>query len=208
MKKAVFPAIMIALAMIIGACTTTQASTTAAATTPAATPAPVADKPATPVSAGNSVLLVTRTASGELRPHDVVVVKRLETLGYKVTILEAKPATGEEGKDHDFIFISEANDSKQIKAKFLLSGKPQIICESYVADDMGFTGPAAEVDNGKIEYIYDSINIVDPAHPLAAGLTGTVKIFKEVGTVGFGVPGGDVKVVAVATEHTKTALIY
>jgi len=74
--------------------------------------------------------------------------------------LEAKPATGEEGKDFDFIFISRGQRFQAGESEVPSSGKPQIICESYGRPTTWvFTGPAAEVDNGKIEYVYDSLRL-------------------------------------------------
>ncbi|MBD3649701.1 MAG: LamG domain-containing protein, partial [Alcanivorax sp.] len=52
------------------------------------------------------------------------------------------------------------------------------------------------------------VAITDPAHPMAAGLSGTVAVYSESGKFGFSKPGGEVDVIATLPGDPSTALVY
>ncbi|MBN1524516.1 MAG: hypothetical protein JW904_08540 [Spirochaetales bacterium] len=196
MKKTLILAVCTAI-LVISSCVSAAESTSQ-------TPA----KTETASKAGGSILYVARIEGDEIKDHDKVVISHLEKLGYTVVPMAAKPLTGEETKDYDFVFLSETNASNRVKSKFVFSEQPILSCENYVGDEMGFTGAMGEVDNGKKEFMYSEVKIVKPGHPLAAGLSGLVKVYAEEGTMGFGKPGGDVVVVATAPDDPDAAFIY
>ena len=69
-------------------------------------------------------------------------------------------------------------------------------------DDMLMTGPVADVDYGAVTSA--SILITDAAHPLAAGLSGTVAVTTSSHAKSFGVPGSGADVIATASGRATT----
>jgi hypothetical protein len=188
--------------------------------TPTPTPTPTikpvdktdtTDKPKTALTgpfAGKKILLATKYDGTTLTPHDTVLNAQLQKLGFVVTPMHGKTLTGDEAAGFDLVFISEVSDSNAVKAKFINAKCPVLSCEAYINDDMGFTGLAADADFGKIENKYSALNIVKDGHPMAAGFTGSVSIYKKPGTVNFAKPGGDVQIIAVTPDDPTKALIF
>lgn len=156
---------------------------------------------------GGTVLYIAKIDPA-IHSHDIEVIARLEELGFTVTPVYSQDTTGAEAADYDFIYMSESTRSDTLQAKFIATEKPILSCEMWIGDDMGFTGTEEGVDYGNKEHMYSAINIIEPDHPLAAGLSGEVEVYSTDGIMGFGNPGGDVTVVATAVDDPEVAFIY
>ena len=80
--------------------------------------------------------------------------------------------------------------------------QPVWMAKPYLFDDMLMTGPVADVDYGSVSSA--SVAITDAAHPLAAGLSGTVTVTTANDTKSFGVPGPAADVMATAKGRATT----
>jgi hypothetical protein len=156
---------------------------------------------------GTDVLYVSKVGE-TLIESDLIIVAFLEERGLLVTPIDGRMLTPEIASDYDVVYISEVISSSTVGSKLNESPVPVVSAEHYIADDMGFAGPNEQEHYGKLEFSYTDITIVDPGHPLAAGLSGDVTIYTDVGSVGFSVPQGDVEVVAVVPDIPEYAVIY
>ncbi len=128
----------------------------------------------------------------------------IEGLGHTVTYFddaEDEATTEAAAAAADMVFISESVSSGQIRTEITEIETPMVITEAWGYDEMGLTLGTGE----GLEVATTDIEIVEPGHPLAAGLTGTVSVLTEIessrGPARFttGRAGSDGTVIATAT---------
>jgi hypothetical protein len=101
-----------------------------------------------------------------------------------ITTLEASDAA-------DLTIVSESVGSSNVNIEVKDSITPVITAEGFLFDDMGYGINPAEATSET------DITIIDPNHPLAAGLpAGDVAIYDEPGFMSWAEIGGDVTIVA------------
>jgi hypothetical protein len=155
----------------------------------------------------NVMLLVGNTA---LNTADTMTRDRLIGRGYNVIVRDST-FTLSEADEMLLVVVSETCTSTAINSRLLTLAVPVINYEPFIADDMGFTGPTQDVNYG-LSSGSNRITIDQPAHPIAAGLSGTVTISTLPDTqpnagFGWGIPGGTgVKVASIYGESTHGAL--
>jgi hypothetical protein len=154
------------------------------------------------------------TGSHWLRSGDRAIKKRLEKNGFKVTIKSDRSSKPSDAYGKDLIFLSESAYSKRVNTKFRYSEVPVICTEPYLFDDMGMTGPNARSDYGHVRR-QKFIDIVDPAHPLAANLInpdvdrdGLVKVSYRSFLMGWGDPYESADVVATVKDNPGLSTIF
>ncbi|MBT8372909.1 MAG: hypothetical protein KJO34_18240, partial [Deltaproteobacteria bacterium] len=147
------------------------------------------------------------TGSHWLRSGDRELKKRLEQKGFKVTIKSDRSSRTADAIGKDLIVLSESAYSKRVTTKFRNVEVPVICTEPYLFDDMGMTGPYARRDYGHARR-QKHITIIDPDHPLTAGLKGDVKVSYRSFTMGWGVPHWNAALVATVPDHPDLATIF
>lgn len=156
-----------------------------------------------PASLGNKVLFVGRDSGG-----DAIVAKRLrEVHGMEVTVVADKELTVEHANGCALIYVSETVNSGRIGDKFVSTPIPVIYAEPQSTSDTGMT---VTEGYGKLESgnAAKTIQIKDSQHPLAAGLTGKVDVYKDNGKMGYAVPGEEAIVVATVPDDDQKATIF
>ncbi len=146
-----------------------------------------------------------RAAGDEHMPGDDALKAFMEDLGHTVTYFdddEDEATTEAAAAAADLVFISESVGSGGIREEITEIETPMIVAEPWAWDEMGLTeggGSGQEVATTDIE-------IADPGHYLAAGLSGTVPILTDItgpvsGTARFsnGIAGNEATVIARAT---------
>ncbi|MFB0552588.1 MAG: hypothetical protein ACETWQ_04650, partial [Phycisphaerae bacterium] len=129
----------------------------------------------------------------------------LEGLGHTVTYFddnENEADTEAAAIAADLVFISETVGSGDIRNEITEIEVPMVITEAWAWDEMGLT----EGGGTGIDVATTDIEIVDPGHYLAAGLSGTVPVLTDItgpvsGTARFsmGIAGEEANVIARAT---------
>lgn len=76
------------------------------------------------------------------------------------------------------VVISESVSSDEVKGAAVASSAPLVVLEPALFDDLGMTGTTWQRDFGDLES-QRQIQIREPSHPLAAGLTGPVSVMSE-----------------------------
>ncbi len=122
-----------------------------------------------------------------LNSGDTAVRSRLEGYGYTVVVALDSASAASDATGRDLVIISSTAASADVNSKFRDVTVPVIVYEPWIFDDMGMTGPTEWAD---YSWIADQtqIDIIDPGHPLAAGLTGTVTVSNVADVVTLGVP--------------------
>ncbi len=126
----------------------------------------------------------------------------MEGLGHTVTYFddnENEADTEAAAAAADLVFISETVGSGDIRNEITEIEVPMVITECWAWDEMGLT----EGGGTGIEVATTDIDIVDPGHYLAAGLSGTVAVLTDItgpisGTARFslGIAGAEANVIA------------
>jgi len=129
----------------------------------------------------------------------------MEGLGHTVTYFdddESEADTEAAAIAADLVFISETVGSGGIRNEITEIETPMVINEAWAWDEMGLT----EGGGSGIDVATTDIEIVDPGHYLAAGLSGTVPVLTDItdpvsGTARFsmGIAGEEGTVIARAT---------
>ena len=129
----------------------------------------------------------------------------LESLGHTVTFFdddEDEATTEAAAAAADAVFISETVSSGNIKNEITEVPTLMVVAEPWAWDEMGLTEGSGSGD----DVATTDIEIVEPGHFLAAGLSGTVPVLTDItgpdwGTarLGKGIAGPEATVIATAT---------
>ncbi|MFC1794450.1 hypothetical protein ACFL3Q_12780 [Planctomycetota bacterium] len=129
----------------------------------------------------------------------------LEGLGHTVTYLdddEDEATTEAAAAAADAVFISETVSSANIRDEITEVETLMVVAEPWAWDEMGLT----EGSGSGTDVATTDIEIVEPGHFLAAGLSGTVSVLTDItgpdwGTArfGMGIAGPEATVIATAT---------
>jgi hypothetical protein len=166
---------------------------------PEAIQGPTVGRPGDP-----EVLLVAGKAD-ELLPGDRALRDRLVRLGFRVTPVKDSSADLSKAEGCSLIVISESTVSSEVGGRLAEAPIPLLNCEPNLGASLRLTTRSARPDEVFLRGKQRSIRIVDPAHPLAGGLQGSVAVyFGRDGFVAWGVPDEAVALV-VARCDTREA---
>jgi hypothetical protein len=136
---------------------------------------------------------------------DAPLYDRLLDLGFSVTVVYKPDSTSEDVADNCVIIISDVGSSTDANTKFLEADVGVVILEPGLYDDMRLVASAQDQWWGDDD---GHITIVDPAHPLAAGLEGTIAIYEGTARGSWGIPVASAQVVAIwGGDHTRATLM-
>ncbi len=152
-------------------------------------------------SFGESILFV-----GTGIPADEKTIKHLESFGFSVTFKKDNAVSGEDALTFDLVFVGESSGSAYIGKKFMNSPVPVVYAEPYALDDV-YLSEAASGSFGSYEN-QESLKINTSNHHLAAGLSGTIKVYNQAGKVNFGTPGEEAITIATAADDDSKATIF
>lgn len=128
-----------------------------------------------------TILFVHAPSGGVPSATDQALINELSLgLGHKVNLRPVssaaeKPA-GSEADTVDLVIVSESVGSGNVADAFKEVTKPVLLLEAFIADDMQVATPGTLATQSQVD-------IVNPDHPLAAGLSGTVDIYKSAKTL-------------------------
>ncbi len=142
-----------------------------------------------------------------LNSGDAAVRNRLEGFGYTVIVVLDSDSSAADATGRDLVIISSTSDSEEVNSKFRDVAVPVIVNEPWIFDDMGMTGPTEWVDYSWVDD-QTQIDIIDPGHPLAAGLSGTVTVSSVADIVTLGVPNTNAARVATQAGETDWFTIF
>jgi hypothetical protein len=158
---------------------------------------------------GAKILFFYNPAAPNNLDYDEPLIEFFESLGHEVTPYDTAANDPDEQIDlatsHDLVYITESLGSTTVSDGFESNIQgvetPQIWAESFAWDDAALTGDVIHQDFGNTQRPepvdpdgnpvdaliagQETMNIVAAGHPLAAGLTGTVKVYEEEYSLNF-----------------------
>lgn len=176
----------------------------------------VRDKAGNPIAAGSQTVIALQRGvlyvhgSGGANTSDLLLQSRLESQGYYVELVGATTSDDTMATGKNLVITSSTVASGEVTEKFKNSAVPVINWEQALQDDYAMTTYLGSGDRGTTAG-QTSLEIVDAAHPLAAGLpagvvqvvtaatdfawgqpnTNAASVAKLVGTSNFGIYGYD-----------------
>ena len=130
------------------------------------------------------VLLVA--SSTTLGAGDAAVRNRLQASGHTVVVRTGTGATTTDAAGKALVLVSSTVTSADVNTKFRTVVNPVLTWESALLDDFGMTGTSG-TEFGTLSG-QTQVDIVAPAHPLAAGLSGRVTVTSSAQTFTWGGP--------------------
>jgi hypothetical protein len=112
---------------------------------------------------------------GGLRGSEARLKAHLEHLGFTVEAIDAGAVTPERASAATLLVLSSSMNSKQLRSWFSELPVPMLVLESSAFEQLGLTGSRWRRDLGPTVPLAEVV-IQNPAHPLAAGLSGTVRV--------------------------------
>ncbi len=137
---------------------------------------------------------------------DEMTMDHFESLGFSITFMEDKEVSGEDANSYDLVFVGESSNSSNIGDKFINSSIPVVYAEPFALDDV-YLSESTSGSFGSYED-QDSLQIQESNHPLAAGLSGTVKVYDKAGKINYGAPGEEAITIATAADDDSKATIF
>ena len=168
-----------------------------------------------------ALLVVGNTA---LNSGDAAAKKRLETLGYSVTVKSAVAATSADANGKDLVVVSSTVTSGDVGTKFTNTTVPVLTWENAILDDLGMTQTATGVDFGtsnnqtaasifttacnRATMYTAAVGYGDGCHDISAGLSGTIPLLRQTGSVSWGKPGPTAQRIAHEPGNQNHALVF
>jgi hypothetical protein len=115
---------------------------------------------------------------------DTAVQNRLVALGFVVTVVDDNVVDVFMAEASNVVFISNTCNPASGIANLATSRATIVLSHAGLYDEFGLTQVG---DNGMVPG-QTTIDIIDPGHPLAAGLSGTVTVLTNPNAIGWGVP--------------------
>ncbi len=140
-------------------------------------------------------------------PGDAAVKRRLESLGYLVTLRGQDELDAADAEGKALVVISSTLQAAAAGATFRDAPVPVLSWEAFILDDMKMTGTVAQVDYGSIVN-QQEVAITAPGHPLAAGLEGPRLVTSAKKKLIWGRPATSAEVVAAAVTDAERATIF
>jgi hypothetical protein len=156
--------------------------------------------------AGGLVVLLVGTAT--LLPDDQRLLQRIEGLGFEV-----RPRAGGELGEGDLVHaalvvVSPTIVSRALSISLRDAPVPILVSDAALFDDLGMTEPLERNDAGGGTHVVERGELVvrHPSHPLAAGLSGTVRVLSEPATAWWGAPSPFAAWVATPRRISQAAI--
>ncbi len=107
----------------------------------------------------------------------------------------------------DLVAISSTTLSRKVNTKFRNVAVPVITWEEALFDDLGLTGSKTNSDH---DYItgQTQVEIANPGHPIAAGLSGTQTVYANPGEITWGRPNTNAVKIATVVDQPDQAVLF
>ncbi len=139
-------------------------------------------------SCGEALFVV---GADPLEAPDAEIELRIKALGFTTKIVTGAALTEMDATGKKVVVISETVNSADVNTKLTGVPVPIVDYEPALFDDLNMATATAATEN------VTSIDVADPMHQLAAGLTGTVSVYRTEGTIAAATgPGPGAKIVA------------
>jgi ferric-dicitrate binding protein FerR (iron transport regulator) len=162
---------------------------------------------------GNAAMLVggdnpTGVDATGLNLADRLLKQRLEARGFDVRVLRAGPRLLEDARQSDLLVVSDSASSLDVDAHLRELPVPVLALDWFILDDLGMTGPCGQNDECGYFDGQGWLVIKDGSHPLAAGLSGSVRYTTRASQMNWGSPNLHAAWVATVPGFPTRASIF
>jgi hypothetical protein len=145
--------------------------------------------------------------STTLAAGDATVRARLEASGHSVVVRTGPASTTADAAGKAVVLVSSTVTSADVNTKFRAVVNPVLTWEPNLFDDLGMTGTASGTAFGTLSG-QTALDVVAPAHPLAAGLSGRVTVVTAPQVFSWGQPNANAVVAARPAGDATRAVIF
>jgi uncharacterized delta-60 repeat protein len=138
---------------------------------------------------------------------DAAVQRRLQLLGYPVVLRTDSASSAASAVGKSVVLVSSTVTSANVNTKFKAAAVPVMTWESALGGTMGMTGPVSGADYGT-SASQTSLTIQSPAHPLAAGLSGSPTVVSSPRSFSWGVPNANAVSIASLAGNSARKVIF
>jgi hypothetical protein len=156
------------------------------------------------LDARRAVLLV---GEGPASVADRAVARRLEVLGYRVTLTAASASTQAEAEGAAVVLVSATARLERLRWPLASAPTPIVTWHVGSLPALGLTGAVAGSDFGTSAPTTE-LAIADPAHPLAARLAGRFALTEAPLALSWGLPASSAVWVASPAEDTNRSAAF
>jgi fibronectin type 3 domain-containing protein len=160
--------------------------------------------PSAPASI-SALLVVGNTSLGA---GDAAIRTRLQNQGYTVVVKGDSASVTSDATGMAMVVISSTVTSGNVGTKFTNVSVPLLNWEPSLMNPLGMTGSTSGTNFGTITGQTQVAMVPgNAAHPMAAGLTGTMAVLASANTFTFGQPNANATVIAtLANDSSKSAI--
>lgn len=162
---------------------------------------PGSEPPPPPPPTARTALLVVNDPAN--LGSDALLISRLQGLGFTVTVADDDTAAATHATGKSVVLISQSISSTAAATRLRDITRPVLVWKPSAYDELRMTPVATTVATGK-----QSITIIRPAHPLAAGRSGTVRLATVTTPLGFGTVASGATVVATVGDGLSSLFVY
>lgn len=159
------------------------------------------------VTAGNPPQIMLVHATSGASATDQLLANYLISQGYDPIMSPAAPSTGADATGKALVIISSSVGSGDVADKFRDVAVPVFNWEGALQDDFLFTTNEDTITRGVLG-AQTQLEITDPTHPIAGGLSGVVTISEAGVEFSWGFPVTQAKQIAKTTDGTGHVVIY
>lgn len=144
-----------------------------------------------------------------LQSGEEVVLFRLESRNFAVTTITGGFAQAADAVGKAAVLLSGVSPAQVINTTFRDVATPIVAMDANLFDDLAMTGPTPQVHYGTGLFLTE-LFVVQPGHPMAAGLVGTTRVTFNRSAVGWGnvTTGVVADIVAVANGRKEQAVLF
>ena len=143
----------------------------------------------------------------DLHSADVVLLEHLQGLGFEVTVVEDEEVESSDSDGKGIVLVSSTCTSGKIDDRLTNINVPILNCEAWLFDDLKMTGPEKDWDYGLADDIED-IEIINDAHPIAQGASGTIKVLTKDQKVSWGFPAPTATKIGVVPGYPECVMLF
>jgi len=133
---------------------------------------------------------------------DAAVQSTLVAMGYTVTVIDDGDCSASDANGKALVAISATVKGRTVGSIFREVAVPVLLWEHEILDDMDMTTSQGTLSK------QTQADIVDAAHPMAAGLSGTVTVLDPRDYITWGVPTAAADVVATVKGDASKAVLF
>ncbi len=154
---------------------------------------------------GSTEILFVVKNPASLEPGETAVQTHLVNDGWTVTLADDDTTVAADANGKAAVLISQAVAGAAVGNEFAATATPVMVWKPGIYDDMGLVATSSDYGTTSTQ---TQVDIADPNHPIATGLTGTVSVYSSAKKTTWGQPAQDADIIATTPGATNDVTIF